>query len=282
MSGGPVVPEAESATQRIQRWGVIPRKRLGQNFLVDRRVTDRIAEGLEPLAGRRVIEIGPGTGELTDALLLRGAEVTAIEKDRRLAALLGEESKARVLEADALEIRFRDMVPEGPFAVAGNLPYYCTTDLLLHVLDQREGLNPAVFLVQREYAERLVSPPGRKTYGSIGVFVRYFAETEKLFAVPPGAFLPRPEVHSSVIRLHFLEGSRLAPAHERALFRITRLAFQQRRKQLGTALRDLVSVERGELLEAFRKAGVDPTRRGETLSLDEFMALAGKLEGMIA
>ncbi len=272
----------ESPLARLKRWGVRPRKRLGQNFLVDRHQTERIAEALEPLRGGRVLEIGAGSGELTDALVRGGAEVWAIEKDRDLAERLKAESAARILTEDALEVRFRNVIPEGPFAVAGNLPYYCTTDLLLHVLDQREGVTRAVFLVQREYADRLVSPPGRKTYGSIGVFVRYFAETEKLFTVPPGAFHPRPDVTSAVVRLTLRPGSRLEPAREKALFTVTRRAFQQRRKQLGTALRDLVSGGREEMLEAFARAGVDPARRGETLSLEEFMELAGALEGRLS
>lgn len=276
------IPSEESPQGRLKRWGVKPRKRLGQNFLVDRQLTGRIAEALEPLGGARVLEIGAGSGELTDALIQRGAQVWAIEKDRDLAEKLKQESGARILEEDALEVRFRDVITDGPFAVAGNLPYYCTTDLLLHVLDQRDGVTRGVFLVQREYADRLVSPPGRKAYGSIGVFVRYFAETEKLFTVPPGAFYPRPEVTSAVVRLTLRAEARLDPAREKALFKVTRRAFQQRRKQLGTALRDLVAGTREELLDAFSRAGVDPARRGETLSLEEFMELAGALEGRLS
>jgi 16S rRNA (adenine1518-N6/adenine1519-N6)-dimethyltransferase len=268
----------ESARARLRRWGVRPRKSLGQCFLVDRRVTGRIAEATGVSSGERVIEIGAGTGELTGCLISRGARVWALELDRGLADRLEQEMDVTVVRGDALDVRFRDLVPEGPFVVAGNLPYYCTTDLVLHLLDQREGVSQAVFLVQREYAARLVSPPGGKTYGSIGVFVSYFAEVECLFRVPAAAFHPRPEVESSVIRITMRPDRGLSPERERALFRIVRRSFQQRRKQLGSALRELVPAGRERLLEGFARAGVDPARRGETLSLEEFMGLAGELE----
>ncbi|HVP37877.1 MAG TPA: 16S rRNA (adenine(1518)-N(6)/adenine(1519)-N(6))-dimethyltransferase RsmA [Candidatus Saccharimonadales bacterium] len=278
----PARPPVESARARLRRWEVRPRRRLGQCFLVDRRVSERIAEAVGAGPGEPVIEIGAGTGELTECLLSRGARVWAVELDRALAARLRGELTATVVEADALETRFRDLVPEGPFVVTGNLPYYCTTDLLLHLLDQREGVSRAVFLVQREYADRLASPPGRKAYGSIGVLVGYFAQVERLFRVGPAAFHPRPEVQSAAIRLTFRPGRGLPEARERALFRIVRRAFQQRRKQLRAALRELVPAGRERLLEALARAGVDPARRGETLSLEEFMALAEALEGELA
>ena len=272
----------ETAREKLRRWGVRPRKSLGQCFLVERGVTEKIAAAVDPAAGEPVIEIGAGSGELTACLAARGARVWALELDRNLAEHLRVEGNATVVEGDALQARFRDLVPEGPFAVTGNLPYYCTTDLVLHVLDQREGVGRAVFLVQREYADRLCAPPGRKSYGSIGVFVSYFAEVERLFHVSPGAFYPRPDVQSSVIRVTFRGDRGLAPEHERALFRVVRRAFEQRRKQLGTALRGLVAGGRDEMLEAFARAGLDPERRGETLSLDEFMALSAELAGRLA
>ncbi|MBI5836332.1 MAG: ribosomal RNA small subunit methyltransferase A [Candidatus Eisenbacteria bacterium] len=272
-------PHAESAIARLKRWGVRPRKSLGQCFLVDRRVCERIAEAVAPGPGENVIEIGSGTGELTGSLLARGARVWALELDRSLAERLRGELDVTVVEGDAREVRFRDLVPEGPFAVAGNLPYYCTTDLLVHVLDQRNGVSRAVFLVQKEYAERLVSPPGVRSYGSIGVFVGYFAEVEKLFRVPSGAFFPRPDVQSAVVRLTLRPDRGLSPGREKTLFRIVRRAFGQRRKQLGTALRELMPAGRERMLEGFRHAGVNPERRGETLSLEEFLLLAEALEG---
>jgi 16S rRNA (adenine1518-N6/adenine1519-N6)-dimethyltransferase len=268
----------ESPLARLRRWGIRPRRSLGQCFLVDRRVTERIAEATEAAPGDAVIEIGAGTGELTGCLVSRGARVWALELDRVLAANLGRELDVTVVTGDALDVRFRDLVPEGPFVVAGNLPYYCTTDMVLHLLDQREGVSRAVFLVQREYADRLVSPPGGKTYGSIGVFVSYFAQVERLFRVPAAAFHPRPEVQSAVIRITLRPDRGLSAERERALFRIVRRSFQQRRKQLGTALRELVPAGRDRMLEGFARAGVDPTRRGETLSLEEFMGLAEALE----
>ncbi len=269
---------------RLRRWEVRPRKSLGQCFLIDRRITRRIAAALGPAPGEPVIEIGPGTGELTRELAALGGRVWAVELDRGLAARLEKELDVEVILGDALNVRFRALVPHGSFAVTGNLPYYCTTDLILHVLAQREGLSRAVFLVQREYADRLVSAPGRKAYGSIGVFVRYFCEIERLFPVPAGAFYPRPEVQSSVIRLTMRPDRGLSPERERTLFRIVRQSFGQRRKQLGTALRPLLAPGAGrEALRAgFARAGVDPTRRGETLSLEEFMSLAEALEGQLS
>ncbi len=245
---------------------------------------DRIvaAAGITP--GDTVVEIGPGTGLLTEALLEAGAEVLAVEVDRDLAALLSERlavpARLTVWVADALAIDFRQKLDghraRGAIQVVANIPYNITAPLILRLLEAREVFRALTLTVQREVAARLTAAPGTKTYGAFTLACQYRAEIQPLLSIPRTAFYPAPEVASTLVRFDLLETPRvLAPAWPR-LFRVIRAAFSQRRKTLRNALCGAGWAEPA-VGAALAAAGIVGGRRGETLSLVEFARLAEAL-----
>ena len=258
----------------IARHGIAARKRLGQNFLLDLNLTRRIARAAGPFDHATVIEIGPGPGGLTRALLATGARrIVAIERDRCCLAALGDLAAAypgrlELVAADALGLDPAEL-SDPPRKIVANLPYNIATPLLLRWLDRIREYESLTLMFQREVAERLLAAPRSKPYGRLSVLVQWLTETEILFDIPPRAFLPPPKVTSSVVRL-LPRAEPLAPAAKRALERVTAAAFGQRRKMLRTSLRALgVPVE--QLLQCARVA---PTARAEELTVTEFCALA--------
>lgn len=268
----------------------IPRakKRLGQNFLVDESYARRIVAALAPRVGESVLEIGPGRGALTSILVGSGARVVAIEFDRDLAAPLrarfaGREN-FRLVEADALEVDFCSAVePAASARVVANLPYNISTAILQRLLAQRRCVSEMVLMLQREVVARITAPPGSTERGYLTLLVEAYCEAEALFDVPPGAFRPTPKVWSSVVRLRVSE-SGPAVGDERLLWQLVGAGFAQRRKTMLNNLRaapvDLrarVEATGGApaLLEA---AGVEPSRRAETLTLQEWAAMTRLLE----
>jgi len=252
-----------------------PRKRLGQHFLVDRGALEQIADALAPTADDTVIEIGPGRGALTDLLVRRAKRVVAIELDRDLVPYLRDRYRdagnVEVIERDVLEVNLGEVA--GPdFLLAGNVPYYITTPILFHALQNPRPAR-AVYLVQREVAERIAAPPGSRTYGALSVNVQAVAHAELVGRVPPGAFRPPPSVDSAIIRLT----PRPDPVVEESLEPDFRLlvqdAFSLRRKQMRRVVRTVekLDVERAE--RVLELAGVDPECRPETLSPEEFARL---------
>jgi len=271
----------------IARHGLRAKKSLGQNFILDLNVTRRIARAAAgdqggTLADATIIEIGPGPGGLTRALLETGAKrVVAIERDRRAIAALEELAAAypgrlELIEGDALELDPAALA-EPPRQIIANLPYNIATALLLRWLDRIGDYRSLTLMFQREVAERLVAAPRSPAYGRLSVIVQWLAEPKILFDLPPGAFVPPPKVTSSVVSLVPRPAPR-APADKGALERVTAAAFGQRRKMLRASLRTLgVPVE--PLLVA---AGVAPTARAEELSVEEFCALARALQAAAA
>jgi 16S rRNA (adenine1518-N6/adenine1519-N6)-dimethyltransferase len=252
--------------------GVRPRRSLGQSFLVAPQVADRIVASAA-VAGRAVVEIGPGTGVLSERLAAVAAELFLVEIDRRLAARLTERfaaaSHVHVLVADALEVDYeRLLAGRGRAVVVANLPYGVGTRILIRLMEAPRAIERMVVMLQREVATRLVARPGSKAYGALTVWTALHARTETLFRVPPAAFLPRPKVDSAVVSVILDDASRAAIARPERFRALVRAAFGQRRKMLRSSLAGLV--EGGE----FERAGIDPRRRGETLSLEEFAALA--------
>lgn len=238
---------------------------LGQHFLQDPRVIDQILSVANPQPGQKILEIGPGRGALTYPMLLSGAQVLAVEVDEQLAAQLKPSEHLRVVRQDILKVRLSELLADGPFKVVANLPYYITTPILEKVLQEGHGLiQELVLMMQHEVAERIVKPAHRLS-GSLTHFVRFHAQAEYLFKVPPSAFLPPPEVDSAVMRftLHAPPEDCLA----RRFFEILRRSYAQRRKMLRSSLKGLVSDEQ------FQKAGIDAQRRPETLHFEEFLAL---------
>ncbi len=265
----------------LDRHGLRAKKSWGQNFLGDEVILDDIARLAAPRAGEVVLELGAGLGHLTARLVTRGARVVAVERDRDMAAVLRAElgSAITLVEADAARLDLAALAREhgraedgGPprLAVAGNLPYHLTSPILFSILDQVAHVSRAVFLLQREVAERLAAPPGSRDWGLLSVLLQREAEVTVERIVPRGAFWPPPRVESAV--LCALLQPPADPVVDRARFRrLVKAGFAQRRKTLRNALGR--TAEPAALQAAFEAAGVDPVRRGETLSLAEWAAL---------
>jgi 16S rRNA (adenine1518-N6/adenine1519-N6)-dimethyltransferase len=262
----------------LERHGFHTRKSLGQHFLLSRKVVDAIVDACA-LDGGPVLEIGPGAGTLTRALVEQGAHVTAVELDPRAVALVEEVTAGfpvRVVHGDILKVDLAALLADGGWTVVGNLPYYITTPVMTRVLELAERVRRAVFMVQREVADRLQAAPGGKTYGSLSVFVQTFAEVERIVKVPRGAFLPPPTVDSTVVRLTMRPAPLVPPALQPIFFPVVRAAFGQRRKTLENALANggVLEGDRAAVAAALQAAGIAPSRRGETLSIAEFTRLA--------
>lgn len=262
----------------IARHGIVARQGLGQNFLFDLNLTGRIARAAEPFGDATIIEIGPGPGGLTRALLTAGARrVIAIERDARCLAALGELAAAyperlQLIAADALTVDPAE-VGDPPRKIVANLPYNIATALLLGWLDRIGEYESLTLMFQREVAERLTAAPRSKAYGRLSVLVQWLADTQILFDVPARAFVPPPKVMSSVVRI-LPRAEPLAAAQKSTLERVTAAAFGQRRKMLRTSLKPL-GVPIGALVQ---RAGVAPTARAEELTIAEFCRLARAVE----
>jgi 16S rRNA (adenine1518-N6/adenine1519-N6)-dimethyltransferase len=257
--------------------GALPptRKSLGQHFLTDKRILNRIADALHLQGGETVVEIGPGRGALTDILAERAGRLIAVEVDRALAALLRERYARRgnvlIAEADVLEVSLGELAA-GPYVLVGNVPYYITTPILFHAL-QPPRAERAVYLVQREVAERLSARPGTKEYGALTVNVAAVARADTLFNVPAGAFSPPPKVESAVVRITPLATPLVSPAEERPLRLLVQGAFGMRRKQMRRVIRTLRSLDAEAADAMLLAAGIDPEARPETLSAEQFVKL---------
>lgn len=248
------------------------KRRLGQHFLTDPRILGRIADAVGAGPHDTVLEIGPGPGGLTGALVRRAGRLVAIEKDADLVpALRARFPAATIVEADALEADWHALAG-GPFLVAGNIPYNITSPLLDKALEPPRPVR-IVFLVQKEVADRVTAAAGEDDYGALSVGVQAVARAERLFAVPAGAFRPRPLVESAVLRLVPL-AEPLVPDGERSAFRRLVVGmFGFRRKQLLRGLRELTGWEPGRAAAALERAGLTPTARPETVAPARYVAL---------
>jgi len=261
----------------IRRHELRPKKSLGQNFLLDLNLTARIARAAEPLAGRNILEVGPGPGGLTRALLALGAgRVIAVERDERAIAALQEISahypgRLEIVSGDALHFDPRNLLNGARAKIVANLPYNIATVLLANWLTTEPWppwFDEMVLMFQREVAERIVAPPGSKTYGRLSVLAGWRTQAKILFDLAPSAFVPPPKVTSSVVRLIPREAPLACDAN--ALQRVTEAAFGQRRKMLRQSLKTL-GVDAGALLA---EAGIEPTARAEQIPVEGFVALA--------
>jgi len=273
-----------TSPSQVKAWcignGFHPNKTLGQNFLIDRNILDAVIGASGVRAGQKVLEIGPGLGVLTEALLARGARVTAVEKDARLAARLAESLGApaglRVIEGDALELDREALLAEGYDAFVSNLPYSVGTRILIDFALHLRAPRVFIVLVQTEVAERFAAPPCCEARGQAGVWLQLDYEVRLVRAVKASCFWPRPEVGSSVVRLD-RRPCALTPGERAWFFELTRYAFMHRRKQLGAALRKATEpLARGDeaLAALFAAAGVEPQSRAEQLSNAQWQALA--------
>jgi 16S rRNA (adenine1518-N6/adenine1519-N6)-dimethyltransferase len=257
-----------------------PRKSLSQNFLTDPVALDAIVAAAELEPGDRVVEIGPGLGVLTRRLLAAGASVLAVEVDARLAEYLRRElygiDRFELIEADALSLHPREMFPGEPFKVVANIPYHITSPLLHAFLEGERPPEVTVLLVQLEVAERVAAPTGHMSY--LSVFAQNVAEAEVVERVPAAAFEPAPAVDSAVLRLRRRAGPVVPPGEGREPFyRVVQAGFRQRRKQVHNGLSRELPVEREAVESALAICGVDPERRPQTLSVDEWACLTTAL-----
>jgi len=256
-----------------------PRKRFGQHFLKDARTLDAIITALGPLAERTVVEIGPGRGVLTDRLVDVAKRAVAIEVDRDLAAHLraryADRPNVEIVEADVLHVSLATLAA-GPFVLVGNVPYYITTPILFQALEAPRP-DVAVYLVQREVADRVAAPPGDKTYGALSVNVQAVARVELVRRVPPSAFHPPPKVESAVVRIIPRPDPAIEPDLETRYRRFVQAAFGLRRKQLVRVVRTVAALDAERAAAVIASAGLDPTVRPETLSAEDFARLVRAL-----
>lgn len=260
-------------------------KSLGQNFLTDKNVIDRIIEGSEIGPGDLVIEIGPGIGVITREAAAYAHKVIAVELDSDLLPILdytlGDLENVEVLNQDILKTDIPKLISEqdfeGDVRIIGNLPYYITTPIIMKLLQEDTGARSITVMMQKEVADRLKAAPGKKDCGAISLMVQYFAEVREIAKVPKTAFVPQPKVDSTVLRLDIREKKPVAVKDEEYMFKVIKAGFGQRRKTLLNSLSALDDVTKDQVAKALEKSGIDPVRRGETLSLQEFGMLADAL-----
>jgi 16S rRNA (adenine1518-N6/adenine1519-N6)-dimethyltransferase len=255
-----------------------PRKRLGQNFLIHERVIDSILALLDRDANAQVVEIGPGLGFLTRRLLERGGKVWAVEVDPVLVERLRRSDFAanpnfQLIHGDILEVALPEMLPKAKLQLVGNLPYSISTPVLFRVLEWHKYFSKLVLMVQKEVAARIAGKRGTKDYGILSVWCQIHGRIAEKVNVSPEAFFPRPEVRSTVLQIEIFPEPLVAEDELPLLRDLLRAAFGQRRKTLGNALASGLKLER-ETVEAYlRSCEIDPKRRGETLSVEEFIKL---------
>src|SRR2546425_2343309 len=256
----------------------VPRRSLGQHFLIDKNIVHKIVRLAELQPGETVLEIGPGRGILTEALLDSSGLVVAVELDAalcaRLRTTLGRRSNFRLIEGDALAFEYAQ-VPS-PFLVVANLPYYVSTPLLFRLLEERQHIDRLVLMLQEEVVARLAAAPGGKDYGALSIAAQFYCEVRRAFRVPPTCFRPKPRVGSAVVVLTPLAKPRVSGTGEAVFFPVVRAGVAHPRKGPLDSLRD-EGFEGAPTAAALEQAGIDPRRRAGTLSLEEFAALAGAL-----
>jgi 16S rRNA (adenine1518-N6/adenine1519-N6)-dimethyltransferase len=266
----------------LEAWGLRPKKKFGQNFLMDSAVAHRIARlALEGTAhGARIVEIGAGTGALTQALLERGADVTAIEIDPQLIAILGNREAlraARIVQADALEYDYAAYARGGPWHMTGNLPYNVATPLMLGLIEMEHGPQTLTVMIQKDVADRLAAKPGTPSYGSLSIAVQYDMSVERAFTLGPRAFYPPPKVDSTVVRLTRRDEPAVHPRDVELFRKVVRGAFAYRRKTLANSLHLALGLDRTAVAAAIAASELPAEIRGEQLDLHAFARLADAL-----
>ena len=253
-------------------FGKPAKKSLGQHFLHERGIVDKLVLAIDPRPGDRIVEIGPGQGALTFPLLARHGALTAIEFDRDLLQPLTAAAKAHgeltLINADVMNVDFTELAAGNPFRLVGNLPYNLSSPILFHALDHAAAVRDMHFMLQKEVVDRMAAGPGSKVYGRLSVMLQAYCTVTALFKVPPGAFRPPPKVDSAVVRLVPHPSERIGIEDPRRFAEIVRAAFGQRRKTLRNALGTVCTAEQ------IVAAGIDPQRRAEQLEVADFVRLA--------
>ena len=270
----------------LSRHGFSFSKALGQNFLVNPSVCPRMAESCGAGQGAGVLEIGPGIGVLTQELCQLADKVVAVELDKRLLPVLGETlaefDNIRIVNADVLKLDLNRLIAEEfdglEVVVCANLPYYITSPVIMKLLEDRLPIKAITVMVQKEAARRICAPVGSRESGAVTVSVNYYAEPELLFHVSAGSFMPAPKVDSAVIRLNILQEPPV-DCDRAAFFRVVKAAFSQRRKVIANSLSAGLGISKADAAALLEQAGVAPNARAEQLSLQDFAAIANRLNG---
>ncbi len=260
-----------------------PRKRLGQNFLVHESVIDSIVRLLNVAPQDEIVEIGPGLGFLTRRLVEAAKKVWAVEIDPGLVTCLQRSSLSshpafQLIHNDILKVAPEDFLPVHKVKLVGNLPYSISTPVLFRLFDWRAHFSSLVLMVQKEVADRMTSGPGTKAYGTLSVWCHVHGRIVVKLAVSPEAFFPKPKVRSTILKIDLYPEPLIAPKELPMLRGLVRSAFGQRRKTLGNALVNWLQRDRHEIEGFLRSSGIDPVRRGETLSVEEFLSLSRALK----
>ena len=259
-----------------------PKKSFGQNFLIHERVIEAILRLLDLTPNDQVVEIGPGLGFLTRRLLERAGKVWAVEIDDALVARLQQngwaaDPKLELLHGDILDIALTEKLPQAKLKLAGNLPYSICTPVLFRIFDWRAHFSTLVLMVQKEVADRIASAPGTKNYGTLSVWSQVHGRITAKVQVAPEAFYPKPKVRSTVLKIELFDQPLVADGDLTTLRGLVRATFGQRRKTLSNNLTSWLKHGRGDIDEFLWSCEIDPKRRGETLSVAEFVKLAGRL-----
>ena len=276
----PTIASREVTRYILKTFNIHMSKKLGQNFLIDADIVRGIVDAADIRPGDRVLEIGPGIGTLTQGLAEAGAEVTAVELDKKLPAVLARTlegyDNVHIVPGDILKVNIPEIMGPEPFKVAANLPYYITTPIIMTLLERRLPISRLVTMVQKEVADRMVAVPGTKAYGALSVAVQYYTQPHVELDVPPRSFIPAPDVDSVVIVCDVREKPPVETTDEKLFFRVVRASFGQRRKTLSNALKG-AGFDKELIRQVLPAAGIDGSRRGETLSLAEFAAIANAM-----
>ena len=272
-----VIASPEVVHYICKRFDIKMSKKLGQNFLIKRGIVDEIVYAAELTVGEPVLEVGPGIGTLTQGLAQSGADVTAIELDRRLLEVLdttlASYDNVRIIHGDVLKLDVPTIMNHKPFKVVANLPYYITTPIIMSLLESKLPIERLVVMVQKEVALRMIAKPGTKDYGALSVAVQYYTEPDIVLDVPPKSFLPAPAVTSSVIRCVLRDKPPVDVIDEKLFFRVVKAGFAQRRKTFSNTMKT-TGLTRDRIEELLAKANIDGQRRGETFTLQEFADVA--------
>ena len=279
-----VIASPEVVHYICKRFDIKMSKKLGQNFLIKRGIVDEIVHAAELTPGEPVLEVGPGIGTLTQGLAQSGADVTAIELDRRLLEVLdttlASYDNVRIVHGDVLKLDVPTIMNHKPFKVVANLPYYITTPIIMSLLESKLPIERLVVMVQKEVALRMVAKPGTKDYGALSVAVQYYTEPDIVLDVPPKSFLPAPAVTSSVIRCVLRDKPPVDVIDEKLFFRVVKAGFAQRRKTFSNTMKT-TGLSRDRIEELLVKANIDGQRRGETFTLQEFADVANAWASLI-
>ena len=282
------IATAEGTKAVLNKYPFVFQKKFGQNFLIDPHVLDKIIHAAEITKEDCVIEIGPGIGSVTQALIENAGKVISIEIDKQLIPILteqfGDEDNFKLIHEDVLKVNLKELIekesPNKKIKVVANLPYYITTPIIMALLEHELPIESITVMVQKEVADRFASGPGSKQYGAITVAINYYAKTYLVANVPQNCFMPRPNVDSAVIKLTLHEQPPVEVKNKKQLLKIIKAAFSQRRKTLLNTLmaNGELGIGKDVLKNILDESGIGSTTRGETLSLEKFAMLSDYID----